>query len=102
MKVRCISTDNDGNVWAGTTDGILIMSVKDGDVKIQRMEESEEYPDSIMLSNDIVCMARDAKGTMWVGTNGGGISCTTGKDSEGRWLFRTIGASEGLPSEEIN
>ncbi len=101
MKVRCISTDNDGNVWAGTTDGILIMSVKDGDVKIQRMEESEEYPDSIMLSNDIVCMARDAKGTMWVGTNGGGISCTTGKDSEGRWLFRTIGASEGLPSEEI-
>lgn len=101
MKVRTISADRDGNVWAGTTDGILIMSYKNGEVNVKKLEESKEYPDSILKSNDIVCLNRDKRGTMWVGTNGGGIACTTGKDSDGRWLFRNYGAQEGLPSEEI-
>jgi len=101
LKVRTITTDADGNVWAGTTDGILIMSCKNGEVKIKKLEESEQFPDSILMSNDIVCLARAADGAMWVGTNGGGIAYTTGKDSDGRWLFANYGAKEGLPGEEI-
>ena len=101
LKVRAIATDRDNNVWAGTTDGILIMSCKNGNVKIQRLEESEQYPDSILMSNDIVCLGSDANGAMWVGTNGGGIAHTTGKDQQGRWLFTNFGAKDGLPGEEI-
>ncbi len=101
LKVRTVATDAEGKVWAGTTDGILIMSCKNGNVKIERLLESEEYPDSILLSNDIVCLAPDKDGTMWVGTNGGGIAQTTGKDTKGRWMFRSYGARNGLPSEEI-
>ena len=101
LKVRTIEADCDGNVWAGTTDGILIMSYANGSVNVKKLEESQEYPDSILMSNDIVCLARDSKGMMWIGTNGGGLACTTGKDSKGRWLFRNYGSKDGLPCEEI-
>ena len=101
LKARTIATDRDGNVWAGTTDGILIFSYKNGEVTVKKLEESQEFPDSILMSNDIVCLNRDKRGVMWIGTNGGGIACTTGKDRDGRWLFNNYGAKDGLPSEEI-
>jgi hypothetical protein len=53
------------------------------------------------MSNDIIIIKHDAKGTMWVGTNGGGISYSIGKDAEGAWLFDTFDSGDGLPSEEI-
>ena len=101
LKVRTIALNSDDKVWAGTTDGILIMSCKNGEVSIEKLEESEEYPDSILMSNDVVCLQADKKGNMWVGTNGGGIAHTIGKDSKGKWMFRSFGAKDGLPGEEI-
>ena len=101
MKVRTITTDKEGNVWAGSTDGILIMSENNGQVSIKKLLESEQYPDSILLSNDIVCLGQSPKGVMWIGTNGGGIACITGKDKQGRYLFHNYGVHDGLPGEEI-
>ena len=100
-KVRTLALDKDGKVWAGTTDGILIFSYEKGKVKIEHLEPSEEQPENILMSNDVVCMARDNKGMMWVGTNGGGLGHTTGKDSKGKWIFENFGSHNGLPSEEI-
>ena len=101
QKVRTLAVDSEGNVWAGTTDGILILSCKDGKIDVQELKDSKEQPDNILLSEDIVCLDRDAKGNMWVGTNGGGIARTTGKDSEGCWLFENFNLQYKLPSEEI-
>ncbi len=100
LKVRTIETDSDGNIWAGTTDGILILSYKDKHLKIEKMKMPEEG-EHMLMSNDIVIIKRDKKGVMWVGTNGGGISYSTGKDNNGNWLFDTFDAKNGLPSEEI-
>lgn len=101
LKVRTIALDKNGNVWAGTTDGILIMSVKNKKVSIERLRNSDEEPDKILMSNDIVYLASDSKGGMWVGTNGGGLAHTIGQDSKGTWLFESFGSKDGLPSEEI-
>ena len=101
QKVRTVAVDKEGKVWAGTTDGILIMSYKNGKVEVRKLEDSKEHPDEILMSNDIVCLERDSHGMMWVGTNGGGLAHTIGQDSEGRWLFEQFGAKDGLPSEEI-
>ncbi len=101
LKVRTIELGPDGDVWAGTTDGILLMTCENAKVDIKQLEASEEFPDSILYSNDIVCMSTDFSGTMWIGTNGGGIAHATSKDSQGRWLFNNYGARDGLPSEEI-
>ena len=100
-KVRSIARDVDGNIWAGTTDGILIMSLKDRKVSLERLQNSKEFPEKILASNDIVYLKRGGKGNMWVGTNGGGLACSNGKDSEGTWIFESFGSKDGLPSEEI-
>lgn len=101
MKVRTIAMDDEGNIWAGTTDGILIMQIRNNKVVIQPLEAPEDIEKGLM-SNDIVCLARDNQGVMWVGTNSGGLSRTTTKDKNGVWQFENYGIEQGLPSEEIH
>ena len=99
-KVRTIEIDQEGTVWAGTTDGVLLMSYTKGQLKLKPLKMPKES-DKMLMSNDIVCLKRDKKGVMWVGTNGGGVGYTIGKDGDGTWLFDTFDSRDGLPSEEI-
>ena len=101
MKIRTIALDGEGKVWAGSTDGILLMSLKDNNISINKLENTQEHPDNILMSTDIVYLACDKKGSMWVGTNGGGLSHAIGKDRKGTWMFETYSTENGLPSEEI-
>jgi hypothetical protein len=100
-KVRAIALDKQDNTWVGTSDGLLVMNLRQGKLSIQRVQNSEKYPDKILMSNDIVCMGLAPNGTLWIGTNGGGLSHVTGKDRDGHYLFENFGAEQGLPSEEI-
>jgi streptogramin lyase len=100
LKIRALALDKYGNVWAGSTDGILIMSYKNRQLSIEPLESPAD-PEQALMCNDVVCLARDKEGNMWVGTMGGGIGRTIGQDKQGRWLFDTFDASSGLPSEEI-
>ena len=72
QKVRTIAVDKSGKVWAGTTDGIIIMSLNNNKVTIEPLKEPEKLEDGLM-SNDIVNLACAPDGTMWVGTNSGGL-----------------------------
>ena len=102
QKVRTIALNRkDGTIWAGTTDGVLILSYKSNKLEIHKLKPSSDHPDNILMSNDIVCISCDAQGTMWIGTNGGGLARTIGRDAEGCWLFENINAHYKLPSEEI-
>lgn len=101
LKVRTLALDHEGNMWAGSTDGILVMSYRNKKLSIQPLKPSERDGEHILMSNDIVCLALDHQGSMWVGTNGGGLAHTIGKDADGCWLFENFGAEDGLPSEEI-
>ena len=100
-KVRAIAIDREGTVWAGTTDGLLLLTKKGNDITAAKMEPSYEKPDMIMRSHDIVCMNTDSLGTIWLGTNSGGLSHEIGKDSQGHILFENFGVSDGLPSDGV-
>lgn len=100
-KVRTITMDRNGLIWAGTTDGVLLLKYENGHVELNKLEPSNEEPDKFLQSNDIVCLERDASGHIWLGTNGGGLSREIGTDNEGRYLFDNFGTEDGLPSEEI-
>lgn len=100
QKVRTIQMDPDGNVWAGTTDGILLLNYKNQKVSVKELEASDQG-ETMPLSIDIISIRRDAKGKMWIGTNGGGIGYTMGKDDQGRWIINVFSGQDGLPSEEI-
>ena len=64
------------------------------------MKEPEDIEKGLM-SADIVCLACDKAGRMWIGTNSGGLSHTTQKNEEGAWEFKNYGIEDGLPSEEV-
>lgn len=100
QKVRSLILDNEGFVWAGTTDGILRMKYADKHITIERLSEhiSPSHPIS---SNDIVCLAMSPKGVIWIGTNGGGLCRCLGRDEDGKWMFENYNSKDGLPSEEI-
>lgn len=100
LKVRTIELDTEGNIWAGTTDGILIMKYENKEVKIEKLKMPSSG-DQVLMSNDIICLKRDKQGHMWVGSNGGGIAISIGKDKDGCMLFENFGSKDGLPSEEI-
>ena len=101
LKMRTVAIDKDGNVWGGSSDGILIMSLNNNNISIKKLENSQSEPNHILMSTDIVSMKSDSQGNMWVGTNGGGLSHTIGKDNKGIWIFDTYSTEDGLPSEEI-
>jgi ligand-binding sensor domain-containing protein len=100
QRVRTVALDKEGKVWAGSTDGILMMSLKRGNFEIEHLENPEHIENGL-ASTDIVYLATDKQGTMWVGTNGGGLSRATEKDANGVWQFENFGSQQGLPSEEI-
>ena len=100
QKVRTLAVAKDGKVWAGTTDGILIMQMRNNNVTIEEMRMTDRLEDGLM-SNDIVYLACDANGTMWIGTNSGGLSYVTGRDEHGGYKFKNYGIADGLPSEEV-
>ena len=99
-KVRTIEADTEGKVWLGSTDGVLILGYKDGKVSVNKMMVSEDE-DSNSMCSDIICIKKDKDGNMWIGTNGGGLGHTIGKDEKGAWRFNVFDAQDGLPSEEI-
>ena len=99
-KIRTIALDKEGNIWAGTTDGLLTMSFKDGKFTLTKLQNCKDHR-YMMGSNDIICMACDPSGSMWIGTNGGGLCHTIGKDEDGNWMYDNIDSADGLPSDEI-
>lgn len=100
LKIRTIALDKEGNVWAGTTDGLLSMSFKGNKFTLSVLKNCKDHH-YMMGSNDIICMACDQKGSMWIGTNGGGLCHTIGKDEDGNWMYENFTSIDGLPSEEI-
>ena len=101
LKVRTIALAKDGKVWAGSTDGILIMQIQNERIIIEELQSPEHLEDGLQ-SYDIVNLLADKQGTMWVGTNSGGLSRTNGHDDNGTWKFKNYGIADGLPSEEIH
>lgn len=99
-KVRAIAKDKDGRIWAGTTDGLLIMEYENEQVSVKPVLGTA-FTQNSLRSNDIVSLACDPQGTMWIGTNGGGLSHFTGIDEQGNWTFDTFEGKDGLPSEEV-
>ncbi len=100
MKARTLTKDKEGNVWVGTTDGLLVMSCRNGVVKAEKASGMYTGANGLR-SLDIVCLACAPDGTVWVGTNGGGLSRCTGRNANGKWTFETLKAKTGIPSDEV-
>lgn len=99
-KARTVVADNEGNIWVGTTDGLLVMRYENDSVSIKKINETNQSGD-LLQCNDIVCLAKHHDGTIWIGSNGGGLSHCKGRDKDGKWFIETYGYEDGMPSNEV-
>lgn len=98
INVRAIEEDNNHNLWASTTNGMIhIHPSADNDLRKTIFETSNR------IGEDIYSMYRDSNGDIWLGMLGNGLNKITGYDeashspilqqygSNSKWRDKTVG-----------
>ncbi len=87
--IRSGAVDDNGNIWVGTSKGVLIYSGKD-------LSLLANYTAASGLSdNGINYIYKDAEGNMWIGTDGEGLFKFSGG------VFAKLDNSNGLPGKVV-
>lgn len=79
-NVRCVTEDRDGNIWAGTNVGPLMLEPDQisatqpifTQVKVPR-NDGTDYADYLLSGVDISCIMVDGANRKWFGTHGNGV-----------------------------
>jgi diguanylate cyclase (GGDEF)-like protein len=96
-RVEVLSAGPDGEVWAGTPNGLNL--VREGSEPIERIYPNRK--DSTQLSSgEVISLVTDRLGRLWVGTLDGGVHVMIGR-LDGRPMFRHLGKAQGLPNDDI-
>ena len=66
--IYCIEDDNHGNIWAGTANGLIVLSHQ-GETLNTFVNDPAKH--SSISGNEIFCILEDTTGTIWVGTDNG-------------------------------
>ena len=99
-RVRTICHAPGGQVWAGSTDGIICITTSGREASAAPLRQTSN-PREQLGNNDIIEIKQASDGSMWIATNGGGLSHTIGQDKHGGWRFETFNEKDGLESDEI-
>ena len=107
FKVRTICQVPGGDIWAGSTDGIIIIKKKGSRYVASILQQTDRYQYQLPV-NDIIQIRTDSHRRIWIATNGGGLARVISPDvsrgddaEEGKYAFRTVSEANGLPSDEI-
>ncbi|NDW13631.1 helix-turn-helix domain-containing protein [Bacteroides sp. 214] len=101
-KVRTLLEDKEGQIWAGTTEGLMSISYDEAKKDIcSTVYRKEENSTTSLSGNDILCGYKDSNGNLWFGTIGGGLNKYVGKSSSGKANFISYMVKDRLPSNEI-
>jgi signal transduction histidine kinase/ligand-binding sensor domain-containing protein/DNA-binding response OmpR family regulator len=100
-QVRCISNDNKGNIWIGTSNGLIVFNP---DTIISKPTKYEHYtysPDkrNSLSSNEIKAIIRDRSGNVWIGTSNG-LNKIVLKNN-GKLEFEKYFKQQGLPNDNV-
>ena len=101
LKVRHITEDSKGNIWAGTTDGILFFNNQKLKNKAPNFSfySSENGKVKGLLSNDILWILSDLNENIWLSSLGGGLAKLTTKNDT--LEFTSLTKADGLSSDVI-
>ncbi len=122
-SVRCIAEDKVGNIWFGTYgrgvsryDGNRVDAIERGDKIAQQNQQDikringklvksfTNYNSSPGLTNSsVLSIIADKTGTLWFGTNGGGVICydPSAKIRTGSESFTNYTTAEGLANNRV-
>lgn len=102
-KVRCITGDGQGNIWIGTTQGVLMAESASGAPEgivfrhFQRIPSDRES----LSNNDVHWIHASKSGELYLATFGGGLDRLCSVDEEGRAHFRSYSVADGLSSDVL-
>ncbi len=93
--INCVLDDGNDTFWVGTNgDGLLHCDMKSGDVRRFHHTASERS----LSGNVVVCMMKDSKGRLWVGSYYGGLNCL---ENGGFTHYRANPDAGGLVNDNV-
>ncbi|MFK8162130.1 MAG: two-component regulator propeller domain-containing protein [Lewinella sp.] len=101
--IRSIEEDNNGNLWIGTGEGLVLLRAEDALKDAPPLTIFKNIPgDSTSLTNDYILPIYAAKdGKIWIGTFGGGLNLFRPPTEGERAGFKSYGEKEGLTNGVI-
>jgi signal transduction histidine kinase/ligand-binding sensor domain-containing protein/DNA-binding response OmpR family regulator len=102
-RIRHIAFDPAGNLWAGTTSGLLVVNISGNDIPSYPIHsyKSETTAANSLGNNDIQFILHDSQNRMWLGTSGGGLYNASGADPLKSLAFRGYTTQDGMPNDYI-
>jgi signal transduction histidine kinase/ligand-binding sensor domain-containing protein/DNA-binding response OmpR family regulator len=103
QNIRTMCLDKDGNIWLGTTTGLLVLDANDQHSPVYQYKTYITIPGNpeSLGNNDILFIYRDRKNRMWLATAGGGFCEATGDKPFQALRFRNYTTRNGLPNDYI-
>ncbi|WP_164891109.1 hybrid sensor histidine kinase/response regulator transcription factor [Botryobacter ruber] len=99
-KVRHLNEGPDGAVWAGTTDGLLVVK-SDPEAGFTFETYQKRAGDKASLgNNDVQFVLKDSRNTMWLCTSGGGLNKAV-VTKNNKLKFRAFTKEDGLSNDYI-
>ncbi len=100
-KARTVCMAGNGDIWAGTSEGILVFHKAHGKYIAAPLPETPDI-NGQLFSDDIIEIARDKNNNMWIATNGGGLAKAKYVPDSAFYRFEVLSEKNGLPSNEIH
>lgn len=100
-KIRHMAEDGQGNLWLGTTDGLLIINTSNTARFTYAMYQKIPGDEHSLGNNDIQFIYRDSRNTMWLATSGGGLNQAIGNDAMKGLRFEIYSTQHGLPNDYL-
>ncbi len=99
-KIRTIETGKKGELWIGTTQGLVVMRQANNTYKFSVYYKQPGVKESLGNS-DIQFIHRDHRGNMWLATLGGGIDMAVEDPHTGKLHFINYTTKNGLANDYV-
>jgi signal transduction histidine kinase/DNA-binding response OmpR family regulator/ligand-binding sensor domain-containing protein len=103
-KLRQAIEDTNGNIWLASTNGLVFFNPNSENPDSTKFFYYKKVPGDItsLGNNNILCLHIDKKGTLWIGTLGGGLQkLVIYPDCNTTPQFKTYTRDEGLSSDVV-
>lgn len=100
-RIRHMELDAAGNIWIGTTDGLLVLNPSHPRTPVYRAYHKIPGDRESLGNNDIQFIYRDYKNRMWLATSGGGFCQAIGSQPFRSLRFRNYTTRDGMPNDYV-
>ena len=99
-KVRHLNESPNGDIWAGTTDGLMVVKPDPESGFIFETYQKRAGDRSSLGNNDVQFVLKDSRNTMWLCTSGGGLNKAV-ITKNNKLEFQVFTKEHGLPNDYI-